>query len=204
LSPELQGTSRADRHEPDGRLAAAGDGPRAAGSDRPLLMADIDGVISLFGAPSPAGAPSLDGSFHSIEGIPHFLSAAAAAHLLALERFFDLVWASGWEEKANEHLPRLLGLPRSLPFLRFSRPTAAPGGPVGPAVTQGHWKLEAIDTYAGGRPLAWVDDALSPDCHEWAAARPVPTLLVQTVPERGLTAHEAQQLEDWARALQAA
>ncbi len=174
-------------------LAAAADGLR------PLLMVDIDGVISLFGAlPSATaeGRPA-DGSFHSIDGIPHFLSSTAAAHLLALSSLFDLVWASGWEEKAEEHLPRLLGLPKGLPFLRFSPAASAA------KVTNGHWKLESIDAFAAGRPLAWVDDALPPACEEWAAARAAPTLLVQTVPEHGLTSREAQLLAEWAGSLRA-
>jgi hypothetical protein len=164
----------------------------ADGRAKPLLMVDIDGVISLFGEPGahPADARSADGSFHSIDGIPHFLSSTAAAHLLELSALFELVWASGWEERANEHLPHVLGLPAELPFLRFSR-----------AVGKGnaHWKLASIDAYAGRRPLAWIDDALSPACHEWAAARQAPTLLVQTAPERGLTAREARVLALWAR-----
>ena len=41
-----------------------------------------------------------------------------------------------------------------------------------------HWKLEALDEYAGDRPLAWIDDSLDESCHAWAAARPAPTLLV--------------------------
>ena len=41
----------------------------------------------------------------------HYLSADAARHLLSLARVFDLVWASGWEEKADEYLPHLLGVP---------------------------------------------------------------------------------------------
>jgi hypothetical protein len=59
-------------------------------------MVDIDGVISLFGrsaTPGPAlgrridrRATSVDGIFHSIDGIPHFLSSTAAAHLLASPR----------------------------------------------------------------------------------------------------------------------
>jgi len=156
-------------------------------------MVDIDGVISLFGV---AGAisgetPAADGCFHSIDGIPHFLSATAAAHLLALSALFDLVWASGWEEKANEHLPHLLELP-VLPFLRFD------AGPRGTRETQGHWKLASIDAYAAGRPLAWIDDALGPACHRWAAERTAPTLLVQTAPELGLTSREALLLEGWA------
>jgi HAD domain in Swiss Army Knife RNA repair proteins len=164
---------------------------RPAGASRPLLMVDIDGVISLFADGwGQDGTPR--GSFHSIDGIPHFLSAAAAAHLLDLGAHFELIWASGWEEKANEHLPHLLGLPPNLPFLRFERA-------VGRA--NAHWKLDAIDHYAAGRALAWVDDALNEECHEWAAARSAPTLLVQTDPSRGLTDEEARRLADWARAL---
>jgi hypothetical protein len=164
---------------------------------KPLLMVDIDGVVSLFGgwqrAEDPVDARPVDGSFHSIDGIPHFLSSTAAAHLLELSELFDLVWASGWEEKADEHLPHLLGLPPGLPFLHFAREVAR---------SNAHWKLDAIDSYAGGRALAWIDDAINPACHEWAQARPAPTLLVQTEPELGLTSLEARQLASWARVLQ--
>ncbi len=159
---------------------------------RPLLMVDIDGVISLFGAAEPSGRRGVEGSFHSIEGIPHFLSATAASHLLGLSTRFELVWASGWEERADEHLPHLLGLPRGLPFLRFERSVGR---------SNAHWKLDAIGTYAGGRALAWIDDAFNRDCHAWAQERTSPTLLVQTEPEVGLTQREAQRLEAWAQEL---
>jgi hypothetical protein len=158
---------------------------------KPLLFLDIDGVISLFGW---ASADRPDGSFHAIDGIPHLLSAGAAEHLHELAAHFDPVWCSGWEEKANEHLPHLLGLPGPYPFLSFG--AVAPGG--------AHWKLEAIERHAGERPLAWVDDALSDDCHRWAAARAAPTLLVPTDPARGLTAREVAALVAWASALQPA
>ncbi len=154
-------------------------------------MVDIDGVISLFaGDLSDRGAE--EGAFHSIEGIPHFLSATAAGHLLDLSSHYELVWASGWEERANEHLPHLLGLPPDLPHLRFERTVGR---------THAHWKLAAIERYAGRRPLAWIDDALGGACHAWAAARPAPTLLVQTEPQRGLTSTEAELLIRWARSL---
>jgi hypothetical protein len=157
--------------------------------DRPLLLVDIDGVISLFGF--AGGTPPPEGSFHSIDGIPHFLSSAAAEHLLGLAPMFELAWASGWEEKADEYLPHLLGLPK-LPHLSF-------GGKVGR--TNAHWKLDAIDAYAGTRPLAWIDDAFNEACHEWASRRTSPTLLVETTPAKGLTQREALLLEQWARAL---
>jgi hypothetical protein len=172
---------------------------------KPYLLVDIDGVVSLFSAaPVPAERPRADapgadgvpveGAFHSIDGIPHFLSSTAADHLRRLSHSFELVWASGWEEKAEEHLPRLLGVPAGLPFIAFGRPAAGPG-----RATAAHWKLESVDEFVGERPLAWIDDAFNPACHEWAAARGAPTLLVSTSPERGLTATEAATLLEWAR-----
>ena len=180
------------------------------GKPKPLLLVDVDGVVSLFGArgavdgsapgspaglaPPPAGA--IEGSFHAIDGIPHFLSSTAAGHLLDLARSFDLVWASGWEEKANEYLPHLLGLPSALPYISFSAHENASRSP------HAHWKLQSIAAYVGERPMAWIDDAHSPACHEWASARAAPTLLVSTAPEQGLTAREAGLLLEWARSLQ--
>ena len=172
---------------------------------RPLLLVDIDGVISLFGFSAGdlrAGMRDAqrEGRFHSIDGIPHFLSTAAAENLLSLVSVFDLAWCSGWEEKADEYLPHLLGLPAGLPFLRFERDGMYDGVA---RVTRAHWKLDAIDAFAGPRrPLAWIDDAFNEACHAWAAARGGPTLLVQTAPEIGFTRREALQLTEWAGAVE--
>jgi HAD domain in Swiss Army Knife RNA repair proteins len=162
---------------------------RTALETLPLLLVDIDGVISLFSFELERRP---EGSFHSIDGIPHFLSSSAAENLLALAPMFELAWASGWEEKANEYLPHLLGLPR-LPHLSFERPAQSGRR------TSAHWKLEAIDSYAGdSRALAWIDDAFNDACHEWAHARAAPTLLVETMPASGLTRRQAEILEKWA------
>jgi hypothetical protein len=188
------GTSRRDRGRAGGD--AGGDEDAATAGSAPT---STRAHAARSGAP-PAG--EIEGCLHVIDGMPHFLSSTAAAHLLALGELFDLVWASGWEEKADEHLPRLLGLPANLPHLSFSRDPMAPSGASNEdgRVTSGHWKLDAIEAHAGGRPLAWIDDALGPECHAWAAARAAPTLLVQTAPELGLTSREARLLADWAKA----
>ncbi len=156
----------------------------------PLLLIDIDGVISLFGfdaARPPAGQLEL------VDGIPHFLSTSAAQLLGGLSRQFELVWCSGWEERADEYLPLALGLPAGLHHLTF----ADVEGPAGR-----HWKLAAIDGYAGpDRAVAWIDDGFDDSCHAWAAARPGPTLLVATDPAIGLTAGQSRQLRNWADGL---
>ena len=180
-----------DAEAPGKRPGLAAD--ELATPSRPLLMVDIDGVISLFGvALDGRGLPAREGSLQTIDGMPHFLSSSAAAHLLRLADDYELVWASGWEERANEHLPHLLGLPPALPFLRFERALGR---------AHAHWKLAAIERYAGARALAWVDDSFNDACHEWARARAAPTLLVATDPALGLTADEASLLARWARDL---
>jgi hypothetical protein len=157
-------------------------------------MVDIDGVISLFAADGPSSAETVGrpGGLHAIDGTLHFLSATAAAHLLELGELYELVWASGWEERADEHLPRLLGLPAGLPFLSFP-PSAERSGT--------HWKLEAIDRFGEDRALAWIDDGHNEACHAWAAQRAAPTLLVATEPQLGLTEPEARLLQTWALGL---
>jgi hypothetical protein len=156
---------------------------------RPLLFVDIDGVISLFGFPADTTPP---GTWCQVDGIAHLLSATAARHLHALSGDFELVWCSGWEEKANENLPHLLGLG---PFAHLSFP-------FDPDCE--HWKLKSIEAHAGERPLAWVDDQHNAACHVWAAARPAPTLLVATDPARGLDDEAAATLRAWADGLRAA
>lgn len=158
---------------------------------KPLLLVDVDGVISLWGFDArdrPAG------TFLSVDGIPHFLSAEAGEHLLALRAEYELVWCTGWEEKANDYLPAALGLPGPLPYLEFDTRTDA--GTTMP----GHWKLAAIDAHVGpDRPVAWIDDAFNDACHAWAAERPGPTHLEATDPATGLTETHASRLRAWAR-----
>ncbi len=159
---------------------------------RPLLLVDVDGVISLFGF-APDARPA--GRFEMVDGIAHFLSATAGDHLRRLAAAFEPVWCTGWEEKANEYLPHALGLDGPWPFLSFDRDVGGLGG------GRGHWKLAAIDGYAGSRPLAWIDDAHGDVCSAWASARGAPTLLVTTEPSVGMTEAEVLRLLGWASAL---
>ena len=153
--------------------------------NRPVLFVDVDGVISLFGF-QPSGPPP--GTFHSIDGILHCIGSEAAARLARLADRYQLVWATGWEEKANEYLVHILELPEDLPVLTFQ----------GRAVFgSSHWKLDAIDDFARGRPAAWIDDNLDDQCRAWASARAEPTLLVETESALGITDEDVQLLIRW-------
>jgi hypothetical protein len=154
--------------------------------DQPILFTDVDGVISLFGFDHGAELP---GSFHSIDGIVHCIGHTAGERLARVAQRYELVWATGWEEKANEYLTHLLGMPKALPVLTFDGRAR-----FGTA----HWKLEAIDAYAGDRPAAWIDDSLDERCTDWARRRAAPTLLVETEPAVGITDEQVEQLLRWA------
>lgn len=155
--------------------------------DRPLLAVDIDGVISLFGFEERPAHTQVQ----LVDGIPHCISLPCGDRLLRLTENFDLVWASGWEDKANFYLPQLLGLPE-LPHVSFD--IEARSG-------DAHWKLAALEAYAGERAIAWVDDNFDASCYEWAERRVAPTLLVPTEPHLGLEEGHVEALNAWAISL---
>ena len=117
---------------------------------KPLLLVDIDGVISLFGA---FGRTASAGQARSIDRRHPPLSFVhrrrAPARLCPTLRA-GLVQRLGGEGRRVP--PHLLGLPAACPSCAST--AEAPGAP------HAHWKLDAIDAYAGDRPLAWIDDAL--------------------------------------------
>jgi hypothetical protein len=162
--------------------------------DRPILAVDIDGVISLFGFDQPmepgrVNPDDAPGEFHLIDGMLHCIALETGPRLNRLAGAYELIWASGWEDRANDHLPDILGVPE-LPYLTFDGRAR-----FGTA----HWKLDAIDEYAGSRALAWVDDSLDESCYEWGEQRSAPTLLVPTESAVGLTEAHVAALESWVR-----
>ena len=132
----------------------------------PLLLVDVDGVLSVFGA----GVDRDDCVPALVEGIPHWLSRSAAAALARIAPAFECVWCTGWEDRADGHLPHLLGLPPGWRHLSFR-----------------------------DRPAVWIDDAHDERCREWAATRLGPTLLVTTDPVIGLTESDATRALEWSR-----
>lgn len=110
---------------------------------RPMLLIDVDGVLSPTGASVPLGyARRTNSSFDVVTHDDH------GRWLRSLAEQFDLVWATTWGEAANRIHGHLLELP-TLPVL-----------PLGELPRQGTRKLAAVERYVGARALAWIDDEL--------------------------------------------
>ncbi len=162
--------------------------------DAPVLAVDIDGVISLFGfdrsvEPGTGDPSKAPGEFHLIDGMLHCIALETGPRLTRLAKSYELVWASGWEDRANDSLPGILGVPE-LPYLTFDGRAR-----FGTA----HWKLEALEEWGGTRPLAWIDDSLDSSCQRWAEKRSAPTLLVPTESDVGLLDVHVEALERWVK-----
>lgn len=157
---------------------------------RPILAVDVDGVISIFGFDEPPGSELA--RFELIDGVVHCISLQAGGRLRRLAERFELIWATGWEDKANYYLPAMLGLPE-LPHLTFDG--AARFG-------SAHWKLGPLELHCRGRALAWLDDNLDESCFEWARERSEPTLLMPTRSAQGLQDTETEALLAWAEGLE--
>ena len=163
--------------------------PPAVTASLPLLLLDVDGVLNPYVAPAcPPGYT--EHKFFPGED-PVRICAAHGAWLRELATRYEIVWATAWEDGANQLLAPLLQLP-DLPVIRFPRVPFHPRD-----------KLPPIIRFAERRPLAWIDDALTPEAHSWAAKRRIPTLLISIDPAEGLTRRAADQALCWADDLRA-
>lgn len=163
---------------------------RLARGARPILLIDIDGVLNCFGDLGRSHV-SFEDEFTVLDRFRIKVPVGAREALRVLGEAFDCVWATTWEEHANPEIGARLGLTTDWPHLCFD------GGPY--SITR---KLPTVAGYVGARPAAWVDDELHDDAEKWAAERSaagVPTLLVPTCENVGITAGDVETLLAWAR-----
>lgn len=157
---------------------------------RPLLLVDIDGVLSPYAAERcPDGFAEY--TLFPDDPEPHRLCLQHGAWLTELAGHYDLVWGSAWGLVVHEKLSPILQLHE---FAYVPMPDI----PFPPAD-----KVPAIDRYVGCKPVAWIDDMIVEEARAWAAARMAPTLLVETDPAVGMTRGHVEQLLAWAAALPA-
>lgn len=179
---------------------------------RPLLFLDVDGPLNPFAAKptrrpdgyqthrmAPQRWTEAERERLQAEGRPFkrakplrvWLNPAHGPALLDLP--VELVWATTWEQEANEWIGPVLGLP-ALPVVNWpeeSWPKQEPDGLF--------WKTRTVADYAAGRPFAWVDDQITMADWRWCATRhPASTLLQHVHPARGLTTGDFATLDRWA------
>jgi hypothetical protein len=177
---------------------------------RPSLLLDVDGPLNPYAA-KPHRRPAGYGTHRLLtprwaaaerarlaaRGLPSrqptplrvWLNPDHGPALAALP--FDLVWATTWEEEANDYVAPVLGLP-ALPFIPWRTPRPQPGGGV-------FWKTPEIIAWAAGRPFAWLDDEITDADRDWAAAHHRgPALLRRIDPRLGLLPADFTALRDWA------
>ncbi len=188
--PRLAINDTPNEHQSKSERFAASHTTSRQAMSRPILAVDVDGVISLFGHDEQGDRPTV--RLELVDGVMHCISLAAGDQLRRLSEHFELVWATGWEKRANKHLPELLGIPK-LPHISFG--AAARFG-------SAHWKLGPLDAYGPGRAIAWIDDSFDERCHAWARERSAPTMLVPVDPRRGLEEAQTEALAAWAGALE--
>jgi hypothetical protein len=162
--------------------APAGPDGRGRGTaERALLLLDVDGVLCPFEGAVPSTRRVGPRGYEQV-ALPSgmheeflWISPANARRLRRLQERFDIVWATGWGQRANAVIGPLHQLDE-LPVIELEDS----GEPT--------WKLASVSAYVGAeRACAWIDDDLGPDAVEWAERRAGPTLLVRAEPHEGLT-----------------
>lgn len=154
---------------------------------KPLLLLDVDGVLNPFPA-TPEGY--LEYELFPGDGEPVRLCSRHAEWLRELAAVFEIAWASGWGEAANEVICPIFDLP-PFPVVPF------------PAVPfQPRDKVPAVAAFTGERPTAWVEDIVTGEARVWAAQRVAPTLIVEVSSTFGLTREIVEELLAWGTMLE--
>lgn len=176
---------------------------------RPALLLDVDGVL----CPFDQAEGYTQYSYSARSDLQYiWISPANTLRLARLAETFDLIWCTGWEHQANEHLLELHGLEAPLPVIEFFR-SAVPGVTLkfsGHSIEDNrfkmvHWKVPWIEAWAieNNRPFAWIDDEIEPGTVKWAEAlsesSEIPILALPTASSQGMTDDHVDTLFTWWR-----
>lgn len=146
---------------------------------------DVDGVLNPIGTSTPPGFER-----HATDEYDVAVSPQHGTWLRALSERFELVWASTWGTAASEVFGPLLDLPTMATV------------PLGDLPRSGTRKLDAVRSFVGERPMAWIDDEIYDDALAWADARREPTLLLRTRGSLGMVEADVAALLRFAESIE--
>ncbi|WP_235854710.1 HAD domain-containing protein [Nonomuraea aridisoli] len=157
---------------------------------RPLILLDVDGVLNPMGRPPPEFRPyrcTVDGVLYTVR-----LNARHGRRLLdlAASTGAELVWATTWEEHANDWIAPRIGLP-TLPVI--------PMTPVEPSEHGEMFKTRHVAAYVGRRPFVWFDDQVWAQDEDYLRVHQGldSFLLVHVDPVEGLTRRHLGMAHEW-------
>lgn len=193
-------------------------------SNKPFLLLDVDGPVNPFRLVTKKGhlppkARENETPYtyekHLMRprgwtgraDLPVLVSPEMGSDLNALRMQFELVWATTWEEQANELLSPLLGLPTDLPVIKWDLTH-----PLFKSCTHsGSWKtplvLDWLQEEDPTRPWVFIDDGLLKHDRTYAKdfygedrgdPQAVPRWMLQIHPLHGLRRNDITALSDWA------
>ena len=163
-----------------------------------LLLLDVDGVLNPFAA-TRRWLNKSDYRRRSLtltasgNTYPVWLDKAHGPLLLDLAETagLELAWCTTWEHLANQEIGPRLGLP-TLPVVEFG-------------INGERWKFRPVLEYAGGRPLAWLDDdfTMQHDHRDWFLEQrgDTPTLLREVDPHHGMRPVDLDAVRTWSTSL---
>lgn len=170
---------------------------------RPILAIDVDGVLNAISN----GKPMKGWLDTRALGFRIRYNPGHGAKLLAVgeDTGAELVWCITWEERANEHIAPLVGLPE-LPWVpmepgRDAVVAASLHGDRQPGTRYhsiGAAKAAAMRAYADSRPFCWLDD--EPDAAEALRSCAAPHLVVRIPEHTGLQDEHLERARTWLRA----
>lgn len=125
----------------------------------PLLLVDVDGVLNPFEAKPtrrPAGYETFYKSYYDRHRgkqskMRVWLNPEHGPMLtrFAQDNGFELAWCTTWEDQANSWIGPKLHLTEDWPVVNFG---------FGDLQNVNNWKFQAVERFAAGRDLVWLDD----------------------------------------------
>lgn len=149
--------------------------------DKPFLFLDVDGVLNCFDETGDHCTV-----YQQANGFPVWIPNGTEARLKALDKYFEIVWATAWMGTAHGAFKDILNLPDFWPHISWSS-----------------YKLPEIIRWAGERPWAWIDDDIEFELKHlgWDRDRMIlDNVLLQDInPNLGLSDGDVHELIYWAK-----
>lgn len=162
------------------------------------ILLDVDGPLNPYAAKAtrrPEGFEThraFPASGHPPKGYRLWLNPSHGPALLALGG--ELIWATAWEDEANEWIGPHIGLPK-LPVIDWIDRDIH-------NVLQLHWKtlrlVEWMNENRPGIPFLWLDDEVGRKDRDWIEENCAPGSGIRIIsPQTGITQDHLDEIKEW-------